>query len=85
MSTAPFYKTMSRLGYKLVGTGGGCDAWELGNTDNHYIWITKESNIPESRLDTVIVGFYHQDTMTGYLECEFRDILDKKIKLVISK
>lgn len=74
-------KTMNKLGFEEISTGGGCDAYRKDSSDfNDYTLITTGANIPTRRNEWIIVGFYNKkDVQIAYFHCKFSAILDKQI------
>ena len=61
MTTRELADFFQSRGFKCVGTGGGCEAWEKAFGDaGHYVYITDDAALPESP-DEMIIGLYDED------------------------
>lgn len=55
----PIESAMSKAGFRLIGTGGGCTAFCCENSRlGSYILITDEASAPEDLDQMCAVGFY---------------------------
>jgi len=52
-----FFDLLQRLGFKEVGTGGGCTAWQLGEDDAHIL-ITDQEGMSTDIDTKPLIGFY---------------------------
>ena len=89
-----YQNKMAHLGFHLVGTGGGCDAYILeADKSNDFniercIVITgyMDSNIPTRKSQKISVGFYSKgwgEQSDFEMVCKFGDLLSGKVKLCL--
>lgn len=80
---------MKKQGWELFGTGGGCDAYMLGDYETRYALLTalNDSNIPTEATQEISIDIYDssldEDMPLAEIQCKFEDILTKKVKVKI--
>jgi hypothetical protein len=59
------------LGFKIEGTGGGCDAWILRNGDARIMVTAIDDPSADFDARGVAIGFYADDEDEGFaFECK---------------
>jgi hypothetical protein len=57
MQAHEFWKAQ---GFKEIGTGGGCEAWERKFGDAYVLVTDMDAGLPETLEEPVMIGFYHE-------------------------
>ena len=54
-------RALTEAGFRVVGMGGGCTAWQRGTPDSYMLVTDADGSVPLTLDGEVIVGYYNDE------------------------